>query len=605
MDGIKHSKRFVEIEALVGSYFHSYLAPVMRETQSYLTGKQAEEMKEYSTSLGGILSMMASASQPLSDPYQVLKVTGEWNSKTTEDYIGMCKERILSSKEIQHDLAYMAGQWRDTVVKEIGRERYDELSQELGGDLAYAYMDYRVEELMIDKLVKDRMPKSASDYIIRKAAESSLLGLSQALSRSPLTEEIERRGEAAYRPSKLEKGTAKILGASADTLMLGGAGSWASFARFVGADITISAIAEHLEEDKPESLSVEQCISKGVFGSDSNVFDGFRREAVVLPSTDNTLADEANSQLHKKIPVLKFDFMDWQQTGKIEMPLWKAKDEKRDTERYKDIPLVVAPGQEEAYRQDLARQTHTATVQTAVESEQREKENETVSESAALEDVATGRQAEPGMFPEQDISPEQSNENGWDGLVRSLGLNGLGEVTGNLGYILAMLPDILLGAFTGKSQSLGLERNLLPMASIVAGIFIKNPLLKMLLIGLGGANLLNKAGHEALEERRMRTEGECTGYAGHVRYKSYPDEPLNPRIVNPVLQGGTLIATIDRVPCTVQLSQTIADAYRAGALPLNTLANAVLTQSDRLREMASQHYDNGQQETIVRTRGIQ
>ena len=42
-------------------------------------------MKEYSTSLGGILSMMASSAQPMSDPYQTLKVTGEWNSKTTED----------------------------------------------------------------------------------------------------------------------------------------------------------------------------------------------------------------------------------------------------------------------------------------------------------------------------------------------------------------------------------------------------------------------------------------------------------------------------------------------------------------------------------------
>lgn len=583
----------------MGSYFHNHLTPVMRKTQSYLTGKQAEEMKEYSTSLGGILSMMASASQPLSDPYQVLKVTGEWNSKTTEDYIEMCKERILSSNEIQHDLAYMAWQWRDTVVKEIGRERYDELSRELGGDLAYAYMDYRVEELMIDKLVRDRMPKSASDYIIRKAAESSLFGLSQTLSRSPLAEEIEKRGEAAYRPSKLEKGTAKLLGASADTLMLGGAGSWASFARFVGADVVISTIAEHLEEQKPENLSVEQCISKGVFGSDSNVFDGFRREAAVLPSKKNTLANEANEQLHKKIPVLNFDFMDWQKNMKMAMPLWKAMDGKRDTERYKDVPLVVAPGQEESYLQEQARHTHTTTGQPAVESEQREKGNEGVSESATHEEVTTVRQ------PEQEISPVQNNENGWDGLVRSLGLNGLGDVTGNLGYILAMLPDILLGAFTGKSQSLGLEGNLLPMASIVAGIFIKNPLLKMLLIGLGGANLLNKTGHEALEEKRMRTEGERTGYAGHVRYKSYPDEPLNPRIVNPVLQGGTLIATIDRVPCTVQLSQTIADAYRAGALPLNTLANAVLTQSDRLREMASQHYDNGQQETIVRTRGIQ
>ena len=190
MDGIQ-SRRFAEIERLADDYFRYHLAPVMRETQAYLTEKQGEEMKEYSTSLGGILGMMASSAQPLSDPYQVLKVTGEWNSKTTEDYISMCKEKILGSEEIQHDLAYMAGQWRNAVIGEVGRERYDELSQQLGCDLAYAYMDYRMEQLMIDKLVKDRMPKSSTDYIIRKAAQSSLLGLSQTLNRSPLAEEIE------------------------------------------------------------------------------------------------------------------------------------------------------------------------------------------------------------------------------------------------------------------------------------------------------------------------------------------------------------------------------------------------------------------------------
>lgn len=127
----------------------------------------------------------------------------------------------------------------------------------------------------------------------------------------------------------------------------------------------------------------------------------------------------------------------------------------------------------------------------------------------------------------------------------------------------------------------------------------------MLLIGLGGANLLNKAGHEALGKERTERNGNVATTDKKVQYRRYPDEPLNPRIVNPVLQGNTLIATIDHVPCTVQLNSTVADAYRAGALPLNTLANAVLVQSDRLRQMASQNYDNGQQETIVRTRGIQ
>ena len=97
MDGIKHSRQFAEMERLVSDYFHCHLAPVMSKTQAYLTKKQGEEMREYSTSLGGILSAMASAAQPMGDPYQVLKVTGEWNSKTTEDYIGMCKAEITGS----------------------------------------------------------------------------------------------------------------------------------------------------------------------------------------------------------------------------------------------------------------------------------------------------------------------------------------------------------------------------------------------------------------------------------------------------------------------------------------------------------------------------
>ena len=595
MDGIKHSRQFAEMERLVSDYFHCHLAPVMSKTQAYLTKKQGEEMREYSTSLGGILSAMASAAQPMGDPYQVLKVTGEWNSKTTEDYIGMCKAEITGSKEIQQDLAYMAGQWRDTVVQEIGRKRYDELSEQLGGDLAYAYMDYRVEELMIDRLVKERMPKSSADYIIRKAAESSLLGLSQTLNRSPLAEEIEARGEAAYRPKGWEKGAGRVLGATADTVMMGGVGSWATLAKFVGADVAISAVASRFEPEKPDTLSVEQCISKGVFGSERNVFTDFRKEAATMQTGKSELITAANEQLKKKTPVVSFNFSEWLQIRNHTPFFWMTgQDEKEPdrAERYKDVPLVVAPGREEAYLNDLAKKSNVAAAtpqKESTETEQREKVEKEERQTVIPHEEKT-----------QEEPPVQTNTRGWSGLFGTLGLEGLGDITGNLGYVMAMLPDILLGAFTGKTQSLRFGDNLLPIASIVAGLFVRNPLLKMLLVGLGGANLLNKAGHEALG-RPMSSS------AGHTenQYRRYPDEPLNSRIVNPVLQGSTLIATIDRVPCTIQLTPTVAEAYRAGALPLNTLANAVLAKSDQLRHIASQNYDDGQRETVVRTRGIQ
>ena len=603
MDGIRHRERFAEIEALMDNYFRCHIAPVMSKTRTFLTEKQGEEMVEYSTSPGGILSLMASSMQPLADPYQVLKATGEWNSKTTEDYIEMCKAEIAGSEAMQQDLAYMAERWREAVVQEVGRERYDELSRELGCDLAYAFVDYRVEQLMIGRLVEERMPKSSSEYIVRKAAESSLLGLTQTLSRSPLAEEIERRGEAAYRPSKIEKGAAKVLGVSADAVMLGGAGSWTALARFVGMDAAVSAVASRLWPEGPEPLSAELCISKGVFDSDDNVFEGFRREAAAIPAAENALVSEANGRLRNKIPVVSYDLAGWWKPGAEYLP-WpdtRSAEERERADRYRDVPLVVAPGQEEAYLQDKARR------EAAEDGEQHRKTGgkEEEKDDALREGTAlSGEQTREERGGEEAV-PAQGNANGWEGVLGTLGLDGMGDVAGNLGYVIAMLPDILLGAFTGKTQSLRLGDNLLPIASIVAGMFIRNPLLKMLLIGLGGANLLNKAGHEALEKRRTEGNRNTATTDREVKYKRYADEPLDPRIASPALQGSTLVATIDGIPCTVQLSPTVADAYRTGALPLNTLANAVLAQSDRLRAAAAQNYDNGQQETLVRTRGIQ
>lgn len=603
MDSIKNSSRFAEIEHLVEDYFRSHLAPVMRQTQAELTRRQGEEMKEYSTSLGGILSMLAASNMPLGDPYRTLKVTGEWNSKTTEDYIAMCKERIAGSEPLQRDLAYMAAEWREAVVGEVGRERYDALSQELGGDLAYAYMDYRVEQLMIDRLVRERMPKSTSDYIMKKAAESSLLGLSQVMSRSPLAAEIEARGEKAYNPSGWEKGAGWAVGAVADTLMMGGGGSWAAFGKLVGADAAMSAVMSRFDKAESEKTAVEMCISRGVFGSESNVFDGFRREAAQIRSDQSEFLVAANEQLEKKIP-LRRKTIDWLEQGSDGF-MWSAygDEERARSERYKDVPLVIAPGQEEAYLREKAGKTEEIAEQPEQPGAEQTEAATAAVQPASVTPPAQSEQVQPEQpAVQQPQETTQTNENGWGNLLAGVGLDGIGDVGSNLGYVLAMLPDILLGIFTGKTKSLELKDNLLPIASIVAGMFVRNPILKMLLIGMGGANLLNKAGHEALE--RKQNEGRENINAG-VRYRQYADEPLDPRIERPVMQGSSLIATIDKVPCTIQLTETVADACRAGALPLNTLANAILAKSDRMRQMASENYDNSQQETIVRTRGIQ
>ena len=433
------------------------------------------------------------------------------------------------------------------------------------------------------------------------------------MNQSPLAAEIERRGEAAYKPSKLEKGTGKVIGASIDAISLGGAGSWASLAKFVGTDLAFSALTS--SKDKTENTaSVEDCISKGVFGSERNVFDRFRKEAKEIRANDNPYIIATNERLTKKIPVQSFDFRDWMShNAQAKMPFDFIAGQKIKDERYKDIPMVIAPEYMETYLQDMEKKeevkgqsalannpgqsgnTHTAqSVQQANETETAEESRESREDTA----IESGQNRQAGQ------KTANANENGWGDFFSTLGLSGMGEISKNLGYVLAMLPDILVGMFTGRTKSLDLGDNVLPIASIVAGIFIKNPILKMMMIGLGGANLLNKAGHEALGWERNEDNGLKEGKRS-VRYRVYADEPLNPRISGPILQGNNLIATIDHVPCTIQLPEKVVSAYNAGALPLNTLANAILAKSDRTQQLMSQNYEENDRETIVRTRGIQ
>ena len=162
-----------------------------------------------------------------------------------------------------------------------------------------------------------------------------------------------------------------------------------------------------------------------------------------------------------------------------------------------------------------------------------------------------------------------------------------------------MLPDILLGMFTGKTQSLGIKDNLVPIASIMAGLFVKNPLLKMTLIGLGGANLINKAGHEQLAKR----DGVTADPVRQNRYLQYEDQKMNPRIRDAQIQGNNLIASIDGIPVTVTLPDKVVEAHAVGALPLGTLANAVLEKCDRMQEV-SEARDRFEEESRSQTRGI-
>lgn len=605
---MKNQQRFVEIEFCLDKYFQANLVPIMRRIQQDLSNKQLEEYGRYKSSIAGILTDMADDSHMipgLDTSYAQVKATGEWNSKTVEDYLAMCQENVAGNKIIQKDLEKLAAEWRTAVIGEIGRTKYDQLSQQLSSDLAYAYIDYRVQRQMVQHMVDKETPRSTAEYIMKKAASGSLIGLCTTMQNSPLANEISDRAEQAYDPSTMEKATARVASFGIDVVSTGCVGSWASVGKFAVTEIVFDGI-ELLADSmrgKDKTMTVEQCISQAVFSSPKNVFPDLRKQGKAIKPWESDYVKDIDGSLGKKmgVPTTKPMIIEYMEKSKTQFQpfttsspfaTFEEESKRREELRKKyNIPAVVMPGMEEEYIKQLE-----ANSKAKEQKPQQKPQAETVAtDTDVLEETdEETQQTDPQSQStvQADVqNPQQDNSSGWEKILGTFGLNGLGDIGHNLGYVISMLPDILVGMWTGKTKSLDLQDNLVPYASVLAGMFVKNPILKMLLIGMGGANLLNKAGHEVLG----KADGQAPLQAS-PQYLRYADQPLNPRISDVTISGSTLIATIDKVPCIVRLNADIVNAYHAGALPLNTLANTILERNEQRQVIMDNNYERLQEQ---------
>lgn len=588
----KNMDALVEAEYCLGRYLDANIAGVMDEVRRDLIKKQGQERAEWNTSFGGILSSLADAGRcapGIDTSSQILKATGEWNSKTTEDYLVMCKEAVVNDKELSHDIVALTISWRCAMVASIGRERYDKASQEIGCDLAAAYMDYRLQQTMVDRLIDKETPKSTAEYIIRKAAGESLFGLPYTMNRSPLEAQIAKEAEARYKANGWEWGGAKAASFAIDTVATMGCGSWANLAKLAGVEVVFAGVEAYMDsKDKDNSITIEQCISQGVFGSDENenVFDSIKAQAGWLDAERCEGVTRINSNLKRPVGTFSLGGFISRGAKAFASPIITAVGNVKKSFEEAVQNAAQAPKNQEAPIANNTMPSRAAEAQLAARSGNPQTEQQ-MEQNPQVRDATD----EDGNIRQE----QEANQAGWGSLMADLGFTGLGDIGHNLGYVIAMMPDILVGMMTGKTQSLHLRNNLIPMASVVAGLFIKNPILKMVLIGMGGLNLVNKAGHESIE-RHNNPNG--------PRFKQYEDQELNPRITGPVINGNCLVANIDRTPCSILLPDNVVAAYQSGALPLNTLANTVLARHDANSQLAQENYRAVTQENQSQTRQI-
>lgn len=588
----KNMDALVEVEYCLGRYLDANVAGVMDDVRRDLIKKQGQERAEWNTSFGGILSSLADAGRcapGIDTSSQILKATGEWNSKTTEDYLVMCKEAVVKDKELSHDIVALTISWRSAMVASIGRERYDKASQQIGCDLAAAYMDYRLQQTMVDRLIDKETPKSTAEYIIRKAAGESLFGLPYTLNRSPLEAQIAKEAEARYKANGWEWGGAKAASFAIDTVATMGCGSWANLAKLAGVEVVFAGVEAYIDsKNRDNSITIEQCISQGVFGSgeNENVFDTIKAQAGWLDAERCEGVTRINSNLKRPVGTFSLGGFISRGAKAFASPIITAVGNVKKSFEEAVQNAAQAPKNQEAPIANNTMPSRAAEAQLAARSGNPQTEQQ-MEQNPQVRDATD----EDGNIRQE----QEANHAGWGSLMADLGFTGLGDIGHNLGYVIAMMPDILVGMMTGKTQSLHLRDNLIPMASVVAGLFIKNPILKMVLIGMGGLNLVNKAGHESIE-RHNNPNG--------PRFKQYEDQELNPRITGPVINGNCLVANIDRTPCSIMLSDNVVAAYQSGSLPLNTLANTVLARHDANSQLAQENYRAVTQENQSQTRQI-
>ena len=652
---------FQDMEYVFDRYYRENIAPVVKGQMDYLKKKQSEEYVRMldSRPVAPGQSGMMHASMVVQEAHLV----GEWNSKTSDDLLKMVDGKLGKNKNVQHDFGVMIDAWRLAAIKEMGEQRYAELSAQCSSkDLAREFVSNRFMQLELEQLAKAQVPKSSLEYILKKGFGESFPAFLSGLSLPEGQHDtyIKNLAEKMYGASAAEKAAAFATTFATDAAVTGGYGSWGKLGKWLGVDVLARGGLSLLEND----TTFDQMLGKELYG-DEEVFASMRSKGKKVKVAQSETVHLVNDCFKKPMTIPEYRPLyspTWQKarydeltksaagdaaihmqnvltvsknyglkpSAVTDVPGWMLEKSQKEcidlSSHFLSIALTMqrskmksqtVNGQKFTFDEVVQRAYDYARAADKLQKQQSKKvetpqfvtasiaqqpSSEQYQQQAALQQQYVQQQYQSQQPPQMMQGPvyQQAGMQGWTGLMNQFGLGGMSDIGKNLGYVLAMLPDMLIGMLTGQSKNLHLKDNLLPFGAIFAGLFVKNPLLKMLLIGLGGANILNKAGHEILDNAGVSTQQRPKRYVQHA------DELLSERIEQPAMKGNALVATIDKKPCVIYIDEQSADAYYQGKLPLNVLCNAVLRKYDEQQAQVRHNYDRGigQQEEQQLSRGI-
>lgn len=606
-----------DIEVLLERYYKENFSPVIQSELKQVRARQLEESRRNAGT-----SLATAYGDAALNPFVISSNRGgEWNRKAIDKVIENVDKRTKTNA-IEKDFETLTNAWRDAVIKKIGKEKYDIYSKACAsGDLAKDYFSSRLENLLYDNLAASKVPKSSIEFILKDGWHSSLTGtLLRELNPASVATEKSRkvfdRQFKNYNPNMGEKFGSLATSSVTDIITL----RTPIKSAVSLAGIGIFDFGLPLASDLVGEETLEENLSRDIYGNKDglkNVQQQAKKNARVSSN-----ADVINSQLNKRVNVRVAYSSEAAKTLSSDLQVSSGGDAVKNLANIKKelcangiavkssgVPawmlqknvdklielssfftsqavamkkagtkhLKLNGGKVLSYEEVCQRAYDYAVAAKKVQDRnlsatRSQSSTETETEKKHVySSVPPPTQTETTTPENQTQSVGDKTVSQWGGLFDTLGLKGFGDITGNLGYVFSILPDLLCSMFTGQSEKMKFENNLLPIASIFMGMFVSNPLLKMMFIGLGGANLLNKGVHEAMEEEGIKEPSQKA-----LKYTALEKEALSNRVSSPEVNGDVVVMTLDGKPVCVTIDKKTAELYQQGIIPLNNLCNKIV-----------------------------
>ena len=339
MSNKKVPQDFIELEHYFSKYFDAHIAPLADKA---VKDADASYLKEYGSlvSDSGLLGAVT-----LSGPRAAAAVAKSQSLDSYQNYWSNIqksfRKRFESSSDFKADFGKLIDAYQKAMIDKMGKEQYMAESRKYGQDLATWYVNNKILEKSLNRMAAHGAPKDSIEYLFQKGKQLSILGLTQPSD----WDGMRALQEQQYKPSKTEKMAAYGVGGLMDfAVMPVGGMKTAIIGTTAGAGIDIVFSSGNNRQN------VDALVSRSVFGN-SWTLPETRKELVDAKDSDYLTA--LNAGMKKKVtltnpsPALK------QIAESNRFPLkgsFLSETDDRD-----DIPMIVAPGMEEAYRRDLAR----------------------------------------------------------------------------------------------------------------------------------------------------------------------------------------------------------------------------------------------------------